>query len=52
MKEVGYVMFIIGAVILGLLLAYEIYLNAGIIPALVTICIELIFAGITLIMND
>ena len=52
MEEVGYVIFTIGAVGLGLLLAYGIYLNAGIIPALAVICVELIFAGIILAIND
>lgn len=52
MEKVGHVMFDIGAIGLGLLLAYGIYLNAGIIPALVTICMELIFIGIILAIND
>jgi hypothetical protein len=52
MEEVGYVIFTIGAVGLGLLLAYGVYLNVGIIPALTVICVELIFAGIILAIND
>ena len=52
MEKVGYVMFDIGAVGLGLLLAYGIYINAGIIPALATICVELIITGIILAISD
>lgn len=52
MEEVGYVIFTIGAIGLGLLLAYEVYLSAGIISALGVICAELIFAGIILAKND
>lgn len=52
MEKVGYVMFTIGAVGLGLLLAYGVYLNTGIIPALAVIGVELMFAGIILAIND
>lgn len=48
MEEIGYVMFTIGTIGLGILLAYGVYLSAGIFPALSVICIELIVAGIIL----
>ena len=52
MQKIGYVMFTIGVISLNLLLAYGIYLIAGIIPGLAIICIELIFIGRILATND